>query len=452
MSILETAAQLRNGAVTSVDLTEQSLQKAEALDTELHTFISIDAEGARHQAERADQALARGVDRGLMHGIPIGIKDNLDTKGLRTTYGAASYRHHVPSNDAEVVNRLRLSGAVSIGKQNLHEFALGVTSVNPHYGIVGNPRFPGKIAGGSSGGGAAAVAAGIVAASVGSDTSGSIRIPAACCGVVGFKPTFNAVPADGCFPEAASLDTVGPIADCVADVSVFFEAMLPTVSAVGPLGSQQMRIAVERDFFFADIDSSIERVVAGFLDSIDSRWASVQDVTIPELEGATEALTVTDICETSALHRRTIEESPEVFGDDVRQLIMEGFSPSGVEYIEAQDFRTQLAKTMAQRFTEFDVLVSPTLPIPVPDVDGTVGYRNGERVDGVSEMMRLIGPANLLGLPALSIPIGTVDGLPVSLQVIGARGLDRKVLAVGRMLEQAASFQPPAVATVDTTS
>jgi aspartyl-tRNA(Asn)/glutamyl-tRNA(Gln) amidotransferase subunit A len=444
MTIRALGDALRAGSTSSRELTAGALERAHALDDELHAFITLDDEGALAAADRADAELRAGTDRGPLHGIPIGVKDNLDTRGLRTTFGSAAHRDHVPQADAEAVGRAAAAGAVSIGKQNLHEFALGVTSVNPHFGTVGNPRVPGRIAGGSSGGGAASVAAGIVPASIGSDTSGSIRIPAACCGVVGFKPTFGAVPTRGCFPEAASLDTVGPLAGSVEDAELMFRALAsgslePGPTTARPADVGPVRIGIESDFFLHDVDAAILRAVRSFLDALDPAGFELRDVTIPHIGEATEALTVTDIAETTALHQRTLRERPEVFGEDVRALIEEGFGPTAVQYVDAQATRAVLAEEFARAFEDVDVIVSPTLPIPVPEVDGTVGLLDGEEVDGIAALMRLIGPANLVGLPALSIPIGVVDGLPVGLQVIGGRGQDLGVLAAGRALETVVS-------------
>lgn len=430
---------LRDGQTSSRELAEGALERAHRLNDDLHAFITIDDEGALAAADRADADFRAGIDHGPLHGIPIGVKDNLDTAGLRTTIGAGAHRDRVPEASAEVVERVATAGAISIGKQNLHEFALGVTSVNPHFGTVGNPFFPGRIAGGSSGGAAASVAAGIVPASIGSDTSGSIRIPAACCSVVGFKPTFGTVPTSGCFPEAASLDTVGPIAGSVEDTEAMFRAMASGPLEPAPAPSGPVRIGIETDFFFHDVDAAILDHVRRFLDGLDPAHFVDRPVRIPHIGEATEALTVTDIAETTALHQHTLRAHPEVFGEDVRELIEEGFGPTAVQYVDAQNVRTVLADEFARAFEDVDVIVSPTLPIPVPEIDGTVGHLDGEDVDGIAALMRLIGPANLVGLPALAIPIGTTDGLPVSLQVIGGRGNDLEVLRIGRLMAPVAS-------------
>lgn len=452
LSIDEAAARIENGELTSLDLTRAVLDVCARRDDELRAYITRDDEVALARAARADSEMAAGRRLGPLHGIPVGIKDNLDVANMRTTLGSAAHADRVPSTTAPAVQRLIDAGAVVIGKNNLHEFALGVTSENPHFGDVRNPHDTSRIAGGSSGGGAAAIAAGMALGALGTDTSGSIRIPASCCGVTGLKPTYGLVSTEDCFPEAWSLDHVGPMARTVSGVRLLLDAIAERATGEtadsdpgqwdGAPHGRRFTVGINDEFYFSGIDPRVQSVVDAAMTSMRADRFDFVGVEIPHIGDAEYALTIIDTAETTTVHRRDIVERPEIYGDDVRFLIECGFLPTAVDYLEAQQMRSVLRKSFARVFDRVDVLISPTIPIPVPELGQKSAPVEGTQVDVVEAMMRLVGPANLLGLPALSLPVGTIGDLPVGLQIIGAAGNDRLVLDVGEAVEQVVGSAP----------
>ncbi|HEV2902894.1 MAG TPA: amidase [Gaiellaceae bacterium] len=347
-------------------------------------------------------------------GIPLAVKDLFDTAGITTTYGSILFADHVPERTAEAVVRLERAGYANIGKTNLHEFAYGVTSQNPHFGTVPNPIAPGRIAGGSSGGSAVALAAGLADAALGSDSGGSIRIPAACCGVVGFKPTYGLVPLDGCFPLAPTFDHAGPMARTVGDCVRMLEALAPefdrgekadAVVGVGwaehcrPLVADRVRAAGEH---------------------LDSRPV---DFPLPAGLGPAFMAEVADV------HRDLFAESAESYGANVRTKIERCLVLADAEIENSRRARAEYADRALAALDGYDLLLVPTLPFvapPLPD----------DELDVREELIRFTLPFNALGWPALALPAGPAeDGLPASVQLVGRPGDDARVLAVGEALE-----------------
>jgi aspartyl-tRNA(Asn)/glutamyl-tRNA(Gln) amidotransferase subunit A len=354
-------------------------------------------------------------------GIPLAVKDLFDTAGLVTTYGSPLFASHVPSRTAPAVAALEAAGYGVVGKTNLHEFAYGTTSENPHFGIVPNPLAPGHVAGGSSGGNAAALVLGAADVALGTDSGGSIRIPAACCGLVGFKPTFGLVSLDGCFPLAPSFDHAGPMA---TDVRACEDALAPLVPGFerGELGSLDDVVA---GLAWVEEAQPLvrERVLAA-----STRFPRCRPVTLPRPEGIGRLF----MHEVAAVHRELFAESGDLYGEDVRIKVERCLEVTDAEAAEAARQRELYLDAMEKTVDDLDLLLTPTLPVVAPRI-GAGGIGDLE----VRE--RLISntfPFNALGWPALALPCGLAEeGLPASLQVVGRPGTDALVLAAGRLLE-----------------
>jgi aspartyl-tRNA(Asn)/glutamyl-tRNA(Gln) amidotransferase subunit A len=353
-------------------------------------------------------------------GRRLAVKDLFDTAGIRTTYGSAIFADHVPADTAEAVRRLEAAGYVDVGKANLHEFAYGVTSENPHFGAVPNPLAPRRTAGGSSGGSAAALAAGLADAALGSDSAGSIRIPAACCGLVGFKPTYGLVPIDGCFPLAPSFDHAGPMASDVAGCVQMMEALVPGFEPIEvELGELHVGVVW--------LDEAAPLVRARVEDAA-GRFPARRELSFP----------VPDRADWGAVFRREALEShsglfperAEDYGDDVRRSLEEAVDLTDGEIEAARRFREGVREHLAETVGDLDLVVTPTLPVVAP--------RYGEGTRAV--LTRLTALFNLTGWPALALPCGVAeDGLPASIQLAAPSGQDALVLAAGAALEQALS-------------
>lgn len=455
-TLAQAAQRKARGEVSSRDLTEACLDRIAQQDQDLRAFITVEADSARRRADDADHRARGGAGPGPLDGLPLAVKDNLAVAGRVTTMGSAIYRDHVASENAGVVDRLEEQGAVQLGKSNLHEFALGVTTENPHFGICRNPWDRDRTPGGSSGGSAVAVAAGMALGAIGSDTSGSIRIPAGACGIVGLKPTYGRVSTYGCYPEAWSLDHVGVLARTAGDAALMFDAIsghdprvssslrLPPSQATADMQqTRPLRIGIEESFFFDAIDPDVEAVVRRMLDDLAAADSQLHPVSVPSLADAIYALTVIDTAETTAFHDEQFRTRSHEYGDDVRLLIESGALPSAVDYLQSQQIRSRVRDEFSQVFSEVDVIATPTLPIRTPRVGDPTVRVNGQIRDRDGELMRLVGPANLAGIPSVSVPCGTLDGMPVGIQFIGPALGEAAVLRAAAAVEEL--YQLPAL-------
>jgi aspartyl-tRNA(Asn)/glutamyl-tRNA(Gln) amidotransferase subunit A len=391
--------------------------------------------------------------------VPVAIKDLFDTAGVRTTAGSKFFADRVPGEDAFVVSRLRRAGAAIVGKTNMHEWALGVTNDNPHYGVCRNPWALDRIAGGSSGGSAAALAAGMCDMALGSDTGGSIRIPAALCGVVGLKPTYGRVSLRGVVPLSWSLDHAGPMARSVRDVATLLgviaghDATDPSSAPVATddyvsdsdAGIAGWRVGVIASEWLGDVHPEVTDAVRAAIDALASLGARAEQFDVPELPEAARLNGLMTTADAATFHRDRMEECPGDFGPDVLARLRRGASYGATDYAHARREQTRYRRRFESWFVEhggpFDVVVLPTTPIPAPKIDGV------DAVAAAAVLTRLTAPFNLTGLPALSVPCGvTGEGLPVGLQIVGAPWTERRVLRAGSAYEQATGGRAGSVA------
>jgi aspartyl-tRNA(Asn)/glutamyl-tRNA(Gln) amidotransferase subunit A len=439
------SALIHSRRASSVDLVRACLDRITRHDRELGAFITLTAEIALAEAKRADADLANGVDRGPLHGIPVALKDLYDTAGVRTTAGSRIFADRVPEHDSAVVERLRAAGAVFLGKLNLHEWALGVTNQNPHFGPACNPWDPARIPGGSSGGSAIAVASGFCYVSPGSDTGGSIRIPASLCGVAGLKPTYGRVSLRGVIPLAWTLDHSGPLARTVGDLALALSAIaghdpLDPSSSETPSedyaagiedGAKDVRVIVPTNHFFDDIDPEVDAAVRAAVGVLASLGATVTELALPraDLISAQRAILLTDA---AAYHREHLRERAADIGADVLTRLRTGQTFTGTDYALARRDQGELRREWLAVLRAYDVILSPTTPIAAP-------LREGQ--DALAAAQRLTAntaPFNLTGLPAISIPCGfTRAGLPIGLQLAAGPWRERFLLRVARAYEHA---------------
>jgi aspartyl-tRNA(Asn)/glutamyl-tRNA(Gln) amidotransferase subunit A len=381
---------------------------------------------------------------GLLAGVPIAVKDLMRVRGMPLTGGSKAIDAVVATDDAEVVARLRRAGAVVIGLANLHEFAYGITSANPHFGAVVNPAAPERIPGGSSGGSAAAVAAGIVRLAIATDTAGSIRVPAACCGIVGFKPSYDALPRDGVLDLGASLDHVGPMTATVEDAATMFAAMLglDAVPRWVHADLSGVRVARLRGFFEQPLDDEVRAALEAAGAALASDGAALGNATIEGMDIAA-AVQLNILCaEAGAVHAQRIRERGSDYGEDVRVRVeMANFLP-GHWYVQAQRLRTGIVRRIEAAFEDADVTLCATLRTPAPRV-GASQVTIGERSYALhTAITQLTMPFNLAGLPAVSVPwTRSREGVPVCLQVVAPRGRDWRALAVAQRLQALAPWR-----------
>jgi aspartyl-tRNA(Asn)/glutamyl-tRNA(Gln) amidotransferase subunit A len=436
MSIFALAKSLRARELTCVELVEHTLRDIEARDA-YRSFITKTPELALEEAAERDKELAAGIDRGPLHGIPIAHKDLFYTRGIRTTAGSLVYRDFVPSYDAGVVTRLREAGAISLGKTNLHELAYGISSKNPHFGFVLNPRDTSRIAGGSSGGSATLVAAGLLPLTTGTDTGGSIRIPASFCGIVGLKPTYDRVSRCGVLPLSFSLDHVGPLGSCVEDCAIAMNAMaggeefnLPALERLNGV-----RVGVPKNFYFARIDDEIATSVNNAISSMQKLGAWVEELTVPDPAKMTAAARIVQFSETAALYADHTD--PSQFSPELWDLLQQGRLIAGHDYVNAQRMRAVYGREWDAIWTRIDVLAVPTTPTAAPLLDQKKITIAGKDEDVRLASTRLVRAFNYLGEPALSMPCGKTSlGLPIGLQLICPPNADARLLQIAKTLER----------------
>jgi aspartyl-tRNA(Asn)/glutamyl-tRNA(Gln) amidotransferase subunit A len=433
VSIAELGRRLRAGETDPVELLDRALAAIDAAQPALNAFVTVDAEGARTVAVQRREDLARGVDHGPLHGIPVAVKDLVDTAGLTTTMGSRHFARHVPRSDAGVVARLRAAGAVIVGKTTTHEFAYGPTGDVAANGPAANPHDPRRMAGGSSAGSAAAVAAGLVPLAVGTDTGGSVRIPAALCGTVGLRPSFGRIGTAGVFPLSWSLDTVGPLAGSVADARIGW-SVLAGVPAPTAREVAQPRIGVPAGEWFDRVDGEVGAAVEELLRRLAARGATVRTVPVPDAADLAHVYQAVQSAEAVSIHHERMAGAPELFDPETLDRLRVAAQVPAWDYARSLRRLGELRAGAGARLAGVDVLVLPTVPIRAP----LLGKRAADPgLDWPSVRAALLGFTALwgvLGLPAVSVPLAG-SGLPVGVQLVGRPGGDEDLLGVAGSVE-----------------
>lgn len=444
LSLSEASQLIAARQLSPVELVEAHLARIEQLEPRLNCFITLTPELALEQARNADAEVRSGAVRGPLHGIPLALKDLFETRGTRTTAGSLFFKEHVPSTDAFVVERLGAAGAVPLGKLNMHEIALGVTNDNPHFGACHNPWDLRRSPGGSSGGCAAALAAGLCLGALGSDTGGSIRIPASLCGVVGLKPTYGRVSLRGVLPLSWNLDHAGPMARSVRDAAILLgviagfdpldpaaaDVPVPDYTAALEKGITGWRIALANDSYFMQADGQVLAAVRSAAGVIEQLGARIVEVEIPNVREAAWANGLMVTSDAAAYHRQRLQDHPEMFGADVRQRLEIGASYTSTEYVLARRLQAEFRRQMERFFEDYDLLITPATPVAAPLLEGE------NAVDQARILTRFTAPFNLCGLPALSLPCGfTGEGLPIGLQIVARPWAEEKLLCAAHAYE-----------------
>ena len=448
-SIVEISELLRKRELSPVELTKRCLERTEKLNSTLNAFITVTSQSALEQARTAEKEMLQGHWRGPLHGIPLALKDLIDTAGVRTTAASALFKDRIPAEDAEVVRRLKNAGAVLLGKNNLHECAYGGSSMISFYGEVHNPWDPACIAGGSSGGSAASVAAALVYGAIGTDTAGSIREPGALCGIVGLKPTYGRVSVRGVIPLSLSLDHVGPIARTVSDAAVMLQVIagyderdvnsadMPVPDYVAALReeSKPARIGVPQKFFYEDLDPEVASAVEQALGIIKTLGGDLSEI---ELDVPTDRTLQT--AEAYAYHAEFVSRSPELYLPETLRRIRKGEDISGEEVEQRRRELQKIRGEINRVFEDVDFLVTPTTPVPAPAIAELKQNPDLLRPRELL-LLRNTRPVNVWGLPAISVPCGlTRAGLPIGLQIIGPHWREDSVLQLAFAYEQATGW------------
>ena len=458
-SIDQIAAQIRKGEISPVELIEATLGAIDPCEPQLNAFITVFHEESLQRARKVEAEIRNGKDLGPLHGMPIALKDIISVEGTRSTAGSNFFAEESPQFDAALVSKLKNAGAIIIGKTNLHEFAFGVTTENPHFGATANPWDTARVPGGSSGGSAAAVVAGCCAGALGSDTGGSIRIPAAVCGHVGLKPTYGRISVHGVIELAQSLDTVGPMCRYVHDVALMMNILagydprdvhsknqsVPDYTEGLDGSIHGHRAGVPKQHFFDDLDSEVERTVREAISVLEELGVEIVELDLPSAEAGHEVTLTLLTAEAGQFHQERLAAHRADYGVDVRELLENGLSLSATDYIKAIRVREIVRREFAQAFEKVDCILSPTAPIPAPlrsthDLSG--GSESNRIRPRLTRNTRLI---NLLGLPSISVPCGfaqvadsnSEEGLPVGLQISGPWWSEKILLHIAHAYERA---------------
>jgi aspartyl-tRNA(Asn)/glutamyl-tRNA(Gln) amidotransferase subunit A len=439
ITIEELGRRLRAREITAEQALNDSLQRIETDNARLNAFIHVMADEARRQAREADRELASGHDRGPLHGVPISIKDLLDVRGVPTTAASRVRDGHVARSDATVIAYLRQAGAVFVGKTNLHEFAFGTTNEDSAFGPARNPHDPSRSPGGSSGGSAASVATGMALATIGTDTGGSIRIPAAACGIVGLKPSFGEVSVEGVVPLSRTLDHVGPLTRTVADACLVYHALLGDLAAPlpAPRPVTGLRLAVPRTYFCDVLDDEVRARFEEALERLRSAGARISDIKVNHATDIAPVYLHISLPDAAAYHATTLETMPERYTPPVRARLELGRYVLGEDYVRALAGREVLRREVDAALAQHDALVLPTLPIAAPPLGADVVDVGRTKQPVRSMMLRLTQLFNLTGHPAISLPSGrNADGLPCAVQLVGLRDQTDALLKVALACER----------------
>ena len=464
-SIKTMSDRIRDGDLSPLELVEACLERINKFDSSLDAFITILEERARIDAKIAEKQIKEGIYIGPLHGIPFSIKDVICAEGVKCTAGSKIMSDYISKIDATSVAKMKKAGAILIGTNNTHEFACGITNVNPHYGSSRNPWNASKLSGGSSGGSAVSVAVGMVPASLATDTSGSIRVPSSLCGVVGLKPTYGRVSKYGIVDLAPSLDHVGCITRSAWDAA----AVLQIIAGRDPLdpttenkkvpeyvkivegeetSNKRISVGIPEEYFFDYLQPDVERTFLDFIDTIKSMDISVFDVHIREVDKIYESWRPLRLGESAEIHLKWLQTRSEDYGEDVRRMLMKGTEVSAVDYIRAHKFRKELRNEFVRLLKNFDVLIVPTTPITAPGFDEQAVDIGGQTLQIYQALSRQTIVFDSTGLPAISIPVGfSKDNMPIGAQIIGPPFKEEKILSLAYAYERVngslMKFTPP---------
>ncbi|QQG48854.1 MAG: Asp-tRNA(Asn)/Glu-tRNA(Gln) amidotransferase subunit GatA [archaeon] len=448
-SIRESATEFAKGTSSPTALLEDMLYRIERLNPQLNCYITVLGESAMEAALESEKRLAEGSPLGPLDGIPVAVKDLIYIRGVRCTAGSKILSESLAPYDAPAVTRLKSAGAVLIGTTNLHEFAAGVTSENPHFGPVRNPWDTKRIPGGSSGGSAAAVASGLALAALGTDTAGSVRVPAALCGTLGLKPTYGRVSRLGVVPLAPSFDTVGTITSCAWDAAALLGTLAghqegdlttatdPVQNYLGAMGARvPTRVGVPRNFFFDTLSDGVRTAFEAFVGRLPDLGFPVTQTDLRGADRAYPAWLPVRLAEATSFHLRWLEATPELYGEDVRRSLELGKSVLAVDYVGALNSRPGLIEGFLASMKDVDLLVVPTTCVAAPSIGQTKVQAGGTELDVRTALIRLTTPFNLAGFPAVSVPCGMAEGLPVGAQIVGKPFEEARVLSLANALEE----------------
>ena len=441
-TIAEMAPKLAAGKITSEKITENCLATIADLNPQLNAFITITADEALARARQADKEIAGGRYLGPLHGIPISLKDLIDCRGTPTTAGSLVRKEHMAALDAPVTQQLRDAGAVFVGKTNLHEFAFGTTTEDSGFGPARNPHDPSRSPGGSSGGSAIAVATGMSLGTVGTDTGGSIRIPAAACGIVGLKPEWGQVSAAGVVPLSRQLDHVGPLAASVCDAWTLYNAMLPAGRRVSALPEtaavKGLRLGVPSGYLFDRLDADVERTILATIEMLRSKGATITEVPLPHANDIATVYLHLVLADAAEYHARTLESRPQDYTPNVRVRLEMARYVMAEDYIRALRGKAIIATEVDRALHGIDVLVCPALSIPAPPIGAATMPVKGGNEAVRTLMLRCTQPFNVSGHPAIALPCGTTPaGLPIGLQLVGNKGRTPALVQAALAVEKA---------------
>ncbi|HEY2991303.1 MAG TPA: amidase [Methylomirabilota bacterium] len=457
LTLIELAAAIAARKVSALEATDACLERIGRLNGRLRAFITLDADGARARARALDADLAAGRRRGPLHGVPLAYKDLCHVAGLPTSCGTGTPEYFTSEIECTAVTRLAAAGAVTLGKLNMTELALGPFGDNPHHGDVDNPWKPGHVAGGSSSGSGAAVAAGLAFGALGSDTGGSIRLPAACCGIVGLKPTYGRVSRAGAMPLSWSLDHLGPMTRTVGDAALMLEIIaghdphdatssphaVGTPSATLEAPIRGLRVALPENYYFDGVTPEARAAVEVAARALAGLGAQVQTLRLPDPAPLIDVAGILARSESSTIHARIARERPHELGAAVRARLEIGFHVSAHDYLQAGRLRARLTREFVREvFAEVDAVLTPTIPEPPPVLAAVTTPPVDEIVRRMNRFSRLTRPFNALGLPVLALPAGfTADGRPLGLSIAGRPFDEATVLRLGHAWEQAADWR-----------
>lgn len=442
--------QLKRKEISPVDLVQSLLERIDNQNPTLNAYVTVTREQAIEAARIAETEIIKGHYRGPLQGIPIGLKDLILTQGIRTTMGSKIFQDHIPDKDAEIVTYLKKAGTIILGKLHTHEFAYGPTGDRSYFGSAKNPHNPLKITGGSSSGAGAAVAGELALAAIGTDTGGSVRIPAAACGVVGLKPTVGSVSAEGVFPLSETLDHVGPLTKTVVDNALVFKALLNDEKGLRTFSPSEIedfdlataRIGIPKRYFLEDLEDEVRQAFNRSAKQFEMAGAQIIEIDVPNLEEILWGQSVVQMSEAFAIHEEWVDTRGDDYDQEVYERLLDSKNPRGYEYVKAMHMKPKLKAEIDACFDKIDIWVTPTLPILPTDIGQREVEINGKRVNIRSALLKNTRPWNYTGHPALSIPIGqSKTGLPIGMQLIGPYHQENLLFKIGNKLEQLV-YQP----------